>query len=61
MKNKETVEEFALRVLHESNTDVNINYCIENGIKYDNHEIDASKIDLFTTKSNKAAFDFVIK
>ena len=61
MKSTETVTEFAQRVLEEAQFDVSTEYCIKNGIKFDNHEVNANSLDLFTTKSNKAAFDFISK
>lgn len=61
MKNQETIQEFAQRVLDEAQFDVNTQYCVDNGIKYNNNEVDASTIELFTSESNKAAFDFISK
>jgi len=61
MKAKETVDQFTERVLAESKVDIDIDYCKEHSIKYKNHEIDAAGVNLFNTKSNKAAFDFLVK
>lgn len=61
MKNQETIQEFAQRILDEAQFDVNTQYCLDNGIKYNNHEVDANSIELFTTDSNKAAFEFISK
>lgn len=61
MTTKETVDEFTQRVLAESKVDIDIEYCKKHSIKYKNHEIDAAGVDLFNTKSNKAAFDFLLK
>lgn len=61
MKTQETVEEFVLRSIEESKFDVDIDFCLENKIKFKNDEIDASFLNLFETKSNKAAFKLVSK
>jgi len=61
MRKNETVEEFTKRVLQEVRVDVDMAYCQANGIKFKNHEKDASEVDLFNTKSNKAAFDYILK
>lgn len=58
-KKDETPLEFALRVMRESEVDIDVEYCVKQGIKYDNHEIDASEVILFDKKSTKAAFDLV--
>lgn len=58
-KKDETPLEFALRVARESDVDIDVEYCEKRGIKYDNHEIDASEVRLFDKKSTKAAFDLV--
>ncbi len=59
--NKETVEQFTKRVLEESLVDIDIEYCKKNKVIFKNHEIDATQIELFNSKTNKAAFDFVMK
>lgn len=59
--NKETVEEFTKRAMAEAEVDIDIEYCKKYGIKFKNHEIDATEVDLFNSKSNKAAFDLVMK
>lgn len=58
---KETIDEFVFKVLTESKVDIDIEYCKKYGIKYTNHEEDASKKDLFDSKCNKAAFDLIFK
>lgn len=61
MKTKETAEEFAKRVLAESQVDIDIEYCKKHNIKYKNRIVDDDNTDLFNTKSNKAAFDYVMR
>lgn len=61
MKDLEKVRKFAQRVLDESRFDVDTQYCIDNNIKFNNHEDDAKTVSLFTTDSNRAAFEFVSK
>jgi hypothetical protein len=61
MKVKESIEQFTQRVLEESVVDIDIEYCKKHGIKYKNHENDSNNCDLFTTKSNIAAFEVVFK
>jgi hypothetical protein len=48
--------------LLEIKVDIDIELCKKYGIKYhDEEKIDINKIDLFNSKSNKAAFDFLTK
>jgi hypothetical protein len=61
MKVKDSIKQFAQRVVDESIVDIDINFCKENGIKYKNHEKDASKVELFTSESNLAAYKAVFK
>lgn len=58
---KDSVKKFAETSMSEAKVDIDVEYCKTHGIKYQNHEVDASKVDLFNSKSNKAAFDFVMK
>lgn len=60
MKIKESAKEFAYRVLRESKVDIDVDYCIKHGIKFNDSESEI-ECDLFNSKSNKAAFDFVTK
>ncbi len=61
MKIKNSVIEKVNRELSRVRIDVDIELCKQNNIKYDNDEVDASNVDLFNRKSNKAAFDFLTK
>lgn len=58
---KNSVKEFAKKAMAEVKIDIDIKYCKEKGIKYNNHEIDASRVDLFDTESTKSAFNFITK
>ena len=57
----ESVEEFTQRILNNYRVDIDVEYCKKHGIKFKNHEIDATKVDLFNSKSNKDAFEYVTK
>ncbi|MCW3084489.1 MAG: hypothetical protein JWP12_1855 [Bacteroidetes bacterium] len=61
MKVKDSVKQLTKNAMAEVRVDIDIEYCKKYGIKYNNHEIDAATVDLFNTKSNKAAFDFLTK
>lgn len=50
----ETAEEFAKRVISEAVVDIDIDYCKINAVKPE-----TKSLELFNTKSNKAAFDLV--
>ena len=58
-QHNETPLEFAQRVIRTTVVDIDVDYCEKNGVKYENHEIDASEVQLFDKKSTKAAFDLV--
>lgn len=58
---KESVKQFAKKAMAEAKVDIDIEFCKRNKIKYSDNENDASKVDLFNTKSNKDAFDFIVK
>lgn len=47
--------------MNECRFDVDVEFCKEHEIKYDNHEVDASEVDLFNREANIRAFDFVFK
>ena len=55
----ETPLEFAQRVMRTTVVDIDVDYCEKDDVKYENHEIDASDVQLFDQKSTKAAFDLV--
>ncbi|MDG1331546.1 MAG: hypothetical protein P8P74_04405 [Crocinitomicaceae bacterium] len=55
----ETPLEFAQRVIRTTVVDIDTDYCEQNGVKYENHEIDASDVKLFDKKSTETAFDIV--
>ena len=61
MKIKDSVIEKVNKELSRVRVDVDIEFCKQNNIKYDNDEVNASTVDLFNKKSNKAAFDFLTK
>ena len=57
----ETPREFAERVVRNAKVDIDLDYCEKRGLKYKNHEIDASSVELFNSASTKAAFDLVTR
>lgn len=61
MKIKDSVKQATQKSMAEARVDIDIDFCKTHGIKFKNHEIDAATVDLFNTKSNKAAFDFVTR
>lgn len=58
---KESIKQFVKKAMAESKVDIDVEYCKRNNIKYPDNETDVSKVDLFNTKSNNDAFDFVMK
>lgn len=58
---KDSIKQLVKKEMEQANVDIDIEYCKKNGIKYDNHEVDSSTIQLFDPKTNKAAFEFVTK
>jgi hypothetical protein len=61
MKVKDSVKQRTIEAMAEIRVDIDIEYCKKHGIKYDNDEVASSTVDLFNTKSNKAAFDFLTR
>lgn len=57
----ETPLEFAERVVRNAKVDIDLDYCEKRGLKYKNHEIDASTVELFTESSIEAAFKLVTR
>lgn len=61
METKESLAEFVKQSISECQFDVDVNFCIENNVKFDNHEVDSSTVDLFNREANIRAFDFIFK
>lgn len=61
MATTETTDAFINRFKELAQFDVDVKHCQENGIKFKNNEKDTKEIELFTSKSNIAAFNFIAK
>ncbi|MEK6829039.1 MAG: hypothetical protein AABY15_02850 [Nanoarchaeota archaeon] len=66
MNDKETIEEYVARLMSEMRFDVDVEFCKKHDITFspnsgDMTEEEFEKIDLFNSKANKEAFDFVSK
>ena len=57
----ETPQEFAERVMRTTVVDIDLDYCEKHGLKYKNHEIDASTVELFNESSTRAAFKLITR
>lgn len=58
---KDSVKEATKKAIENARIDIDIEYCKLHGIKFNNHEINSDSIELFDSKMNKAAFDFLTK
>lgn len=55
----ENEEEFIQNCIDNSEVDIDDTFCEDAGFKFDNHEVDAEKIDLLPTEINKKSFKFI--
>ncbi len=46
-----SVKDFVLKAMEEINSDLDLTFCRENKVQFDNHEVNANDVELFTTES----------
>ncbi|PQJ76516.1 hypothetical protein [Polaribacter glomeratus] len=53
--NQEVID-FVNKSMNEIKSEIDLDYCIENNIKFSNNEIDSSEIKLFSKESTDTAY-----
>ncbi len=53
------VNEFVENALKNIDSEFDMDYCLNKGVKLSNSEIDSNKVNLLTSEINKVSFDIV--
>jgi len=56
-----TVKEYVLNAMKDIRSDLDIEFCLENNIKFENHEVEAENVKLFSKESLENALKILEK